>query len=283
MNAPTPLTGLVSQETGDGPGSAVIDQAIAMLKSRAGLVLAAHKRDAVARVLTERTHQTRRGSPARYLAALEHDAADPEWAPFVDAFTINHTAFFREHYHFDILRDFIQGRTHPVSVWSCAASTGEEPYSIAMTLRQACPRAALDQAVWATDIDTQAIDRARAGVYTQERIKPVGMDLLREFFQRGRGAQAGRVRVKPSLSAMVQFDTFNLCAPAWNLSRQFDAIFCRNVMIYFDRATQARVLERFASRLKPGGRLFVGHSENFSHLTRHFHLLGQTVYALGAK
>jgi chemotaxis protein methyltransferase CheR len=249
-----------------------------LLKARTGLVLGSHKRDMVGRVLGLRARDTGARTVADYLTVLQRGIEPAEWEHFVNAFTINHTAFFREQHHFDTLAKFARARKTPVSVWSCAASTGEEAYSIAMTLREALPAIDLRQAVWATDIDTQAIARARAGVYPRDRADSVPEPLLKRYFQRGQGARAGQVRIKPLLSSLVQFDTFNLCAPNWPGGRTFDAIFCRNVMIYFDKETQVRILDRLAPMLRPGGLLFVGHSENFTYLTDKFRLLGQTVY-----
>jgi chemotaxis protein methyltransferase CheR len=249
-----------------------------LLKARTGLVLGAHKRDMIGRVLGLRARDQGARTVTDYLAALQRGGESPEWEHFVNAFTINHTAFFREPHHFDTLAKFARERKTPISVWTCAASTGEEAYSIAMTLREAQPATDLRQAVWATDIDTQAIARARAGVYSSDRAESIPEMLLKRYFQRGLGARTGQVRVKPLLSSLVQFDTFNLCASAWPSGRMFDAIFCRNVMIYFDKDTQVRILDRLAPMLRPGGLLFAGHSENFTYLTDKFRLLGQTVY-----
>ncbi|HEU0229197.1 MAG TPA: CheR family methyltransferase [Burkholderiaceae bacterium] len=249
-----------------------------LLKARAGLVLGAHKRDMIGRVLGLRARDLGVGTVTDYLTSLQRGGESTEWEHFVNAFTINHTAFFREQHHFDSLTKFARACKTPISVWSCAASTGEEAYSIAMTLREAQPATDLRQAVWATDIDTQAIARARAGVYSGDRAEPIPEVLLKRYFQRGQGARTGQVRVKPLLSSLVRFDTFNLCAPAWPSGRMFDAIFCRNVMIYFDKETQVRILDHMATMLRPGGLLFAGHSENFTYLTDKFRLLGQTVY-----
>jgi len=251
---------------------------IRLLKTRAGLVVGPHKHDMVARILGHRAKSLGVKSVAEYLAHLQGNAASDEWDHFVNAFTINHTAFFRERHHFELLDKFARARKTPLSVWSCAASTGEEAYSVAITLREAQPGVNLHQAVWATDVDTQAIARAKAGMYSQERVKTVSEPLLKKYFHRGQGARAGWVRIKPALADTVHFDVLNLCSPAWPIEHKFDAIFCRNIMIYFDRDTQIRILDRFAPLLKPGGLLFAGHSENFTYLTDKFQLRGQTVY-----
>ena len=132
----------------------------------------------------------------------------------------------------------------------------------------------------ATDIDTNVLNR-RAAVYPAERVAKMEESRLKRFFLKGRGANAGQVRVRPEIADMVRYDTLNLLAPSWPINEKFDAIFCRNVMIYFDKPTQARILERFVPLLKPGGLLFAGHSENFTYISQDFRLRGQTVYEWG--
>ncbi|WP_397476351.1 CheR family methyltransferase [Pusillimonas sp.] len=251
-----------------------------LLHARSGIVLGDHKRELAARMLGMRARKKGLRDASGYLRHLQQDSQSIEWDAFVNAFTINHTAFFREQHHFGILADFIRDRKAPVSVWCCAASTGEEAYTIGVTLLENTPGGQAAPRVWATDIDTQAIEKARKGIYTFERVKPVPEPLLKKYFYRGKAAKSGLVRVKPILQEIVQFETFNLVAPTWPTGEKFDAIFCRNTMIYFDKPTQTRILERFAPMLKPGGLLFAGHSENFTYLTKSFRLRGQTVYTL---
>ncbi len=249
-----------------------------VLRARAGIVIGSHKLEMAARTLGLRAKGLGLTTVKEYLDHLEHNPHSPEWEAFVNAFTINHTAFFREQHHFEILAEFAKARRKPFSVWCAAASTGEEPYTIAMTLRESCLQPDVGVSIYATDIDTRAIERAKQGVYSMERVQPVPEEYLKKYFQRGTGKQTGMVRVKDSLRDMIEFDTLNLLAPSWPTDRKFDAIFCRNTMIYFDKPTQTRVLERFAPTLKPGGLLFAGHSENFTYLTKAFRLQGQTVY-----
>jgi len=247
-----------------------------MIYARAGIALGDHKREMVYSRLSRRLRKLDRRDFGSYLDDLENHPERPEWQEFVNALTTNLTAFFRESHHFPILADFVRYRTQPVSVWCCAASTGEEAYSIAMTLTEALgPQAA---SVLATDIDTNVLVRAQTGVYDESRVANMSSQRLKRFFLRGRGAQTGKVRVRPELVGMVTFAPFNLLAPTWNIAGGFDAIFCRNVMIYFDKATQTRVLKRFEPMLKPGGLLFAGHSENFTHIMDRFRLRGSTVY-----
>lgn len=254
------------------------ERAARMLHKRAGIVLGDHKREMAERTLAMRARSMHLDQVQQYLDHLEMNPHSEHWETFVNAFTINHTAFFREHHHFAVLAKFARSRKKPFSVWSCASSTGEEPYSIAMTLRESCPAPDAGVTVLATDIDTRAIAAAKEGMYSLERAKPVPEEYLRKYFQRGTGRRAGMVRVKPLLRDMIQFDVLNLLASDWPVNQKFDAIFCRNTMIYFDKATQTKILERFATVMKPGGLLFVGHSENFTYLTKAFQLQGQTVY-----
>lgn len=251
-----------------------------LIYRRAGIVLAEHKREMVYSRLARRLRHhglTRFGD---YLARLERQLESPEWDAFVNALTTNLTAFFRESHHFPLLAEHIRQRQGPIRIWSAAASTGEEPYSLAMTLIETLGERARDARVLATDIDTEALARARAGIYPLEQVNKLDPERVKRFFQRGTGQQAGLARIRPDLRAMVEFEPLNLLAPAWSTRGPFDAIFCRNVMIYFDKPTQARILERFAPLLKPDGLLFAGHSENFSYISQAFRLRGQTVYRL---
>lgn len=249
-----------------------------LIYQRAGIVLAEHKREMVYSRLAKRLRHHGMTRFSDYLARLERQPDAREWEAFTNALTTNLTAFFRESHHFPLLASHVQGATGPVRVWSAAASTGEEPYSIAMTLTEALGSRASQAEVVATDIDTEALEKARAGVYSMEQIHKLDEARIKRFFQRGRGRHEGLARVRPELKAMIDFQSLNLLAPSWSIKGPFDAIFCRNVMIYFDKDTQARILERFAPLLKPDGLLFAGHSENFSYTTDAFRLRGQTVY-----
>ncbi|MGL6159433.1 CheR family methyltransferase [Microbulbifer sp.] len=251
-----------------------------LIGRRAGIVLADYKRDMVYSRIGRRVRERGLTSFGDYLAALERRPRSSEWEAFTNALTTNLTAFFREAHHFDLLADHLGGRRGPVRVWSAGASTGEEPYSITMVLTETLGESA-DTQVLATDIDTEALERARCGIYPVEQLRrQLDERRTRRFFLKGAGRRAGFARIRPEVAARVRFESLNLIAPEWPLAQRFDAIFCRNVMIYFDKATQARILERFAPLLKPDGLLFVGHSESFSHISNHFRLRGQTVYTL---
>jgi len=251
-----------------------------LIAARAGIVLAEHKRDMVYSRLGRcvRNRGLRRFSD--YLRWLTAGSEQGAWQEFVNALTTNLTAFFRESHHFELLAAHVRQRRDPVRIWSAGASTGEEPYSIAMTLAETLPSLG-NLEVFATDIDSDALARARNAIYPLEQVRrQVSEERLRRFFLKGCGERAGYVRVRPELSRQVHFEPLNLIGPHWPAQPRFDAIFCRNVMIYFDRETHARLLERFSRLLKKDGLLFVGHSENFTNISQCFRLRGQTVYIL---
>lgn len=251
-----------------------------LIYQRAGIVLANHKREMVYNRLVRRLRLLGINDFGQYLVMLESDANSAEWQAFINALTTNLTAFFREAHHFPILAEHARSRPNNYSVWSTAASTGEEPYSIAMTLSEALgPRMATCK-IQASDIDTQVLEKATSGVYRQEELRTLSAQQMQKFFFKGTGPHEGLVRIRPELAQMVAFQQLNLLASQWHLNGPFDAIFCRNVMIYFDKETQEAILRRFVPLLKPGGLMFAGHSENFSQISREFYLRGQTVYGL---
>jgi len=251
-----------------------------LIYQRAGIVLASHKREMVYNRLVRRLRTLGIADFGSYLALLEGNNSGEEWEVFINALTTNLTAFFRELHHFPILARHVSERPGPYSVWSTAASTGEEPYSIAMTLLETRPGAASQMQVVASDINTLVLEKARAGVYRHEELRGLSTAQRQRFFLRGTGPHDGLARVRPELNNMVRFQYLNLLAAEWALPGPFDAIFCRNVMIYFDKETQERILRRFVPLLKPGGLMFAGHSENFSQISQEFKLRGQTVYQL---
>ncbi len=254
----------------------------ALIYRRAGIVMADNKREMVYSRLAKRLRlhgMTRFGD---YLAHLDARPESDEWEAFTNALTTNLTAFFREAHHFPVLAEEIKRRGPSIKIWCAGASTGEEPYSLAMTVQEVLGSAASQVKILATDIDTEALNTARQGIYPLEAVEKLGEARCRRFFQRGSGARAGKARVRPELASMIDFRTLNLVTDKWSLNAPFDIIFCRNVMIYFDKETQSAILRRFASQMKQDGLLFAGHSENFSFLNQTFRLRGQTIYTLAA-
>ncbi|MDN2485636.1 methyltransferase domain-containing protein [Kosakonia sacchari] len=252
-----------------------------LIYQRAGIVLTAQKRDMVYNRLTRRLRELNLKSFEDYTDRLVANPGSDEWQVFVNALTTNLTSFFREAYHFPTLARHAQSRNGMYNVWCAAASTGEEPWSIAMTLEETLGRSITGPRVLATDIDTDVLEKASLGVYRLSDIDNLSEQQKRTWFLRGTGEHQSRVKIKSELRSTVQFRQLNLIDAQWDIPAPFDAIFCRNVMIYFDQNTQEKLLQRFAKMLKPGGLLFVGHSEHFQNLTSPFRLLGQSVYRLG--
>lgn len=252
-----------------------------LIHARAGIALAESKRQMVYGRLGRRLRALGIRSFRDYLDRLESGEYDnEEWQAFTNALTTNLTAFFREAHHFEILTRFLANRSGKgvQRIWCAAASTGEEPYSIAIAACEALGSDAPAVEIVASDVDTQVLEAASRGVYPLERVQGIEAARLRRFFQRGNGPNEGRVRVKPSLRAMITFRSINLLDRDYGFRGAFDVIFCRNVMIYFDKPTQRAILQRFRPLLVPDGLMFAGHSESFFHCADLFAPCGRTVY-----
>ena len=257
-----------------------------LIRNHAGISLSASKQDMVYSRLARRLRERGLSRFVDYLRLL--DAGDAqEWEAFTNALTTNLTSFYREAHHFPILAEHLARRwrtgREPLVVWCCASSTGEEPYTIAMTAIEALKDSAPAVRILATDVDTNVLAKADAGIYDLERIESITPERTRRFFLRGGGNHAGYVKVRPELRKLVTFRHHNLLDSQWPVRGPFDAIMCRNVMIYFDKVTQRRILEKFALLLKSDGLLFAGHSESFFHAADLFKLRGKTVYELAGK
>lgn len=249
-----------------------------LIYQRAGISLHDGKHAMVYSRLSRRLRETGHTSFREYLDWLEkHDGV--EWQEFINALTTNLTAFFREQHHFEILAEYLRSKPagHPWRVWCNAASTGEEPYSIVITALESLGAQAHFK-LTASDIDSRVLATAAQGVYRMEALKGLNQERLQRFFLRGKASNAGLLRAKPELRSLIEFMIVNLIRDDWPFREPFDAVFCRNVMIYFDASTQRSVLERIHRVLKPGGLLFVGHAENFSESRDLFTLRGKTVY-----
>jgi chemotaxis protein methyltransferase CheR len=253
----------------------------ALIYARAGISLADSKQEMVYSRLARRLRATGLVSFGRYLDDLEAGRLGEEWESFTNALTTNLTSFFREAHHFPLLAEHLKSRREqPLTIWCSASSTGEEPYSIAMTACEAFNTLTPPVQIVATDIDTNVLGVGANGVYGIERLDKMAPERARRFFLRGKGEQEGMVRVRPELRQLVTFKHLNLLAESWPLTGQFDVIFCRNVMIYFDKATQRKILSRFVPLMKPHALLFAGHSENFLYVSESLKLRGKTVYEL---
>lgn len=251
-----------------------------LIYQHAGISLSEAKTDMVYSRVGRRLRAVGHDSFKAYLDALESQQDAAEWEAFTNALTTNLTSFFREEHHFPILADHLVTLQKPIRIWCSAASTGEEPYTIAMTACEAFGTLKPPVEIIATDIDTNVLATASKGVYPYERVSKLSDNRRKEYFQKGVGQQEGSVRVRNELRSLITFKQLNLLEEQWPINEQFDAIFCRNVMIYFDKPTQTKILSRFVPLMKPHALLFAGHSENFLYVSNAFELLGKTVYQL---
>ena len=220
------------------------------------------------------------------------DANSPEMIEMVNCITTNKTSFFREPHHFEYVTNTLlpeierragRGGTKRLRVWHAGCSTGEEPYTLALALAEALgPNHDWDIRQLASDIDTQVLAHAERGVYDLERAETIPPALLHKYFLRGRGDNADYVRVKPELRRQITFRRINLLDEKWPIQNatRFDIVFCRNVVIYFDKPTRQKLFARYASVLRPGGALFIGHSESLTGVSDAFESVGKTIYRL---
>lgn len=254
-----------------------------MLYKHSGIKLNDSKMDMVYSRLARRLRATGLKTFQDYLARVENQH-DDEWEVFINSLTTNLTAFFREPHHFPLLKTHVLSlRKRPLRLWCSAASTGEEPYTMAMSMVEAFNTYKPPVEIIATDIDTNVLNKAKAGVYPMDRVEKLPPDILKRFFLKGSGSNANQVKVRKELSDMISFRQLNLLDNQWPVNGLFDVIFCRNVMIYFDKDTQYKILKRFAPLLEPHGLLFAGHSESLHHAADLFKLRGQTVYELASQ
>lgn len=258
----------------------------AVLYERSGIVLHAGKESMVYGRLSRRLRALKMNSFKEYCTFLKTPEGDDEFLMFLNALTTNLTKFFREAHHFDHLRDVFfpeklerekNNAQKRLRMWSAAASSGEEPYSIAMVTADALAgQRGWDARILATDIDTNMIERCKAGIYGPERIATVPPGYVKKFVKQGRNPE-DQVEMSDKLKQLLVFKNLNLLAK-WPMRGPFDVIFCRNVAIYFDRPTQKVMFERFADLLDPNGYLYIGHSENLFNITDRFKPLGNTIY-----
>ena len=255
-----------------------------LIYEHAGISLSEAKRDMVYSRLARRLRANNIQSFSQYLQLLESNN-EAEWEAFVNSLTTNLTSFFREPHHFPLLAEHINSIRHrkPFEIWCSASSTGEEPYSIAMTMVELFDSFNPPVKIIASDLDTQVLKKAESGEYTDDRIEKLSPERVKRFFMRGTGAHAGKVRVKDELKKMITFRQLNLLDNTWPIRGPFDAIFCRNVMIYFDKPTQLKILKKFVPLMRRDGLMFAGHSESFHHAADFFKIQGKTVYSIAEK
>jgi chemotaxis protein methyltransferase CheR len=254
-----------------------------ILYRHSGIKLNDSKKEMVYTRLGRRLRATGLKTFREYLILVEQDQGE-EWEAFINSLTTNLTAFYREPHHFPILKEYVLGlHKRPLRLWCSASSTGEEPYTMAMTMVEAFGTFTPPVEIIATDIDTNVLSKAEAGVYPLERVEKLPKELLKRFFLKGSGSNTGYVQVRKELRELVSFRRLNLLDEHWSIGGSFDVIFCRNVMIYFDKPTQYKILKRFAPKLEANGLLFAGHSESLHHAADIFKLRGKTVYELASQ
>lgn len=253
----------------------------------AGISLSEAKRTLVVSRLTKIVKALNFPSFDAYVDFLEHDAGERDAQNFVNALTTNLTRFYREDHHFAHLEGYVAGLVaKPQStgdgrprlrIWSAGCSTGQEPYTIAMSLLAAIPELKRwDFKILATDIDTNVIAKAAQGIYPESELAGLSADRARLFERPGDGT----IRIPAAMRGIVSFKPLNLME-AWPMRGPFDAIFCRNVAIYFDKPTQGELFGRLGQLLTPGGYLYIGHSENLGTGSAGFKLVGKTIYQGG--
>jgi chemotaxis protein methyltransferase CheR len=248
----------------------------------AGIDLNDSKKNLVYNRLAKRIRFLQQDSFDEYLNYVEAQG-EAEFIHLINAITTNLTFFFRENHHFEFLAETVipellqkNQSTKKIRIWSAGCSTGEEPYSIAIVLKEVVPPG-WDAKVIATDLDTNVVNTASTGIYKIDRLKGVSESRKKNWFMRGKGSNDGYVKVKPDLQAIIEFGQINLMNE-WPIKDQIDVIFCRNVVIYFDKETQSKLFNRYADLLREKGYLFVGHSESLYKVCDRFELLGKTIY-----
>lgn len=251
----------------------------------AGIVLNESKREMVYRRLTRIIRERKFDSFSQYCQYLKNNV-DQEKNYFINAITTNLTSFFREEHHFDyLLKKELPAlidknkQTKRIRIWSSASSTGEEPYSIAITVREAIKNylSNWDIKILATDIDSDVLAHGKAGVYDERRIEDISKAYKKTYFNKGIGNNSHKVKVDKLLQNLITFKQLNLLHE-WPMKGSFDIIFCRNVIIYFDKTTQQDLFARYYDLLAPGGLLILGHSENLGVYQKYFENVGRTIF-----
>jgi chemotaxis protein methyltransferase CheR len=259
---------------------AELQRIVRLVRDRSGITLHAGKRELVAARLHKRLRATGLSSYSDYLRYVETDHTGGELRELLDAIATNHTNFFREHEHFAFMVDKVLppllARGDRINLWSAACSTGEEPTTLAVSLLDAINRP-VPLRILASDMSNKALAVATTGVYSMDKVAMIPRPLLARYFERGLGAQDGLARVGPAVRKVIDYRRLNLLEVDW-LGETFDAIFCRNVMIYFDAEVQQRVVAMLERHLAPGAYLFVAHAETLNGLNHGLRWVGPAVY-----
>lgn len=252
-----------------------------LVYERSGITLHDGKRPLVVARLQKRLRALSLGTFSAYLSYLETDRSGDELVMLLDSIATNHTYFFREEQHFQLLAERVvpemRRNRAPLKIWCAASSTGEEPYTIGMTLLDLNPP--MDFQMLASDISTKALRAAQAATYKLAAVEKMPIETLRKYFEKGMGESAGFARVKTELRSRIEFRKINLLEVP-SLDTKFDVIFCRNVMIYFDRVVQQRVVAALERHLRPGGYLFISHSESLNGINHGLRWIAPAAYQL---
>lgn len=245
-------------------------------KAYAGIHVTEDKYEMFYARLAKKIRQLKLNNFSEYLSLLDKDQS--EFKNFINAITTNVTSFGREQHHFDYLQEMVRsGKKTSLSIWSAGCSSGEEPYSIILNLYELCQRHRVRLTILATDLDTDVLRKAANGVYPLQAIEKYPKNLKKTFFLKGKGSNEGFCRVKKQFRQLIEFRQLNLISD-WKFPTPFDAIFCRNVMIYFDNEQKAEILRKYHESLCSKGLLFLGHSESLHKLSKGFDNVGKTIY-----
>lgn len=256
-----------------------------LVSQHTGISLSDAKRDMVYSRLARRLREVDMQDFGSYCSLIDSPEGESELLNFTNAITTNLTSFFREPHHFEYLQKTLlpelmkkNAHTKRIRLWSAGCSTGEEPYSIAIAIREVIPEnSGWDIKILATDLDSNVLAKGQSGIYDAERISGLSKQRVRNWFLRGKGDKSDLVRVHPSLQEMISFKRLNLMNE-WPIKGPFDFMFCRNVVIYFDKPTQSVLFDRYANLLIDNARLFLGHSETMFKVCDRFKLIGNTIY-----
>ncbi|MDH5298424.1 MAG: protein-glutamate O-methyltransferase CheR [Desulfobulbaceae bacterium] len=258
----------------------------ALIYAKCGIHLKAEKMELLNARLGKRLRATGIDSFKAYYDFVTNDSTGVELVQLIDSVSTNFTSFFRESAHFDFMTSTVlpayfaegRGRGQPLTLWSAACSSGEEPYTLAMVMEEfVAGHPGMQYRIKATDISTKVLSQAHGGVYPEDRVSKVPPPFLKRYFQKGIGKSAGQVRVKEELRRKVLFERFNLMDDL-PCQESLDIIFCRNVMIYFNASTQQTLVDKFFRCLAPGGHLFIGHSESLTSIKHNFKQVASTAY-----
>ena len=253
-----------------------------LAKQRTGIELGDHKKEMIYSRIVRRIRSLSQPDFNHYLNYLESNL-ESELTNFINAITTNLTSFYREPHHFDyltstalpeIMKKKAQRR---LRIWSAGCSTGEEAYTLAITLNNALGKSDWNAKILATDLDTNVIQHGREGIYTQDRVGNLDTNIVRRNFDEISGGREPRFKIKPHIQQLITFNRLNLLGD-WPMKGKFDVIFCRNVVIYFSKDTQRKLFDRYADILEPDGYLFIGHSETLHGVTKRFSSIGKTIY-----